>query len=221
MPYPIGSKEVDGLTLYKTLIAVALVGLLCGHVESAATGTGPDGATGTDSLANQPSTLTDGLESGTFSTLGWETCGDRPWFMAADNAHEGLFSARSGDIGPGQTSELVLDLKFNTDGEFSFWLTVDSSEVGGRLTFFIDGEEQAQWSGRIDWVCYKKGLPRGLHRFSWIYSIDSSTEIGRAAAWIDDVTFPWTEDIDPFRLSPAAGSMFWLESADAPWTRSR
>jgi len=194
---------------------------LAGQVSTGTLMSGPDETAGRDSLFNLPATITDSFESGAFSTLCWESRGDRRWFIAADRSRDGVFSARSSHLGQGQTSELVLDLEFNSKGEFSFWVTVDSDSVRNRLTFFLDGEEQAQWSGRVDWVCHVMAVTSGPHRFSWVYFVDSPTANGRAAAWIDDVTFPWTEDIDPFLQPPAADAFIGPEPFAAPWTHSR
>ena len=221
MPVATNSKEVRILILERILLPALIVWVLAGQVSTSTSMPDPGVTTGRDPTVNQPTTITDGFESGVFSALCWESGGDRPWFIAADRSFGGVFSARSSHIGPGQTSELVLDLKFNSKGEFSFWVAVDSDSVRNRLTFFLDGEEQAQWSGRVDWVRHATYVTSGQHRFSWVYHVDSAIADGWAAAWIDNVTFPWPEEIDPSLLPPAAEAFIRPEPFAAPWTHSR
>lgn len=175
----------------------------------------------TEPVAGKSGAVTDGFESGTFSTLGWETKGDNPWFIAADRTVDGVLSARCNVNQSGQAGELALELDFAKDGSFSFWITTDSDIVANRLTFYIDGQKQAQWSGRVDWTLYAKHMTKGRHRFTWVYRHDDNEASGLAAAWIDEVSFPWFEGVDSFRLSPAAGAFFPHQTDGAPWLRSR
>ncbi len=163
----------------------------------------------------------EGFETGAFTDLCWNANPHNPWGIVDAEAQKGKFSARSGEISPGQRSELSLDFNTPTSGEFSFWMMMDGDAASDTLTLFIDGQEQAQWCGQVSWTRWVKNLSLGVHRFTWVYSQNSSVEGLQHAAWVDGVTYTWSSETEPDWLSPAAGAFFKHESTKAPWTHSR
>jgi len=146
-----------------------------------------------------PLLLSDGFESGGFSTFDWQLAGDAPWSVSDDQAYEGVLSARSGAISDAGTTELSVDFFVQGDGDFSFWYKVDSEDLFDTLKFYLDGALRETWSGAVDWTLYTVTLPSGAHSLRWVYAKDESASVGQDAAWIDLVEFPGTG------IQPTAG----------------
>jgi len=136
-----------------------------------------------------PIVFTDGFESGGFAGLGWTTAGNVPWIVEGTNVAAGSFAARSGVIGGGQSSSLLLNRNYRAGvGSFSFRV---SSEPGWDvLTFLLDGVVQQQWSGEIDWTSYSFPVSAGVHAMEWRYAKDMNNSVGMDAAFIDNVNLP-------------------------------
>ncbi|MGH7970437.1 MAG: InlB B-repeat-containing protein, partial [Limisphaerales bacterium] len=137
-----------------------------------------------------PAVFSDGFESGDLSHLGWQTSGDAPWFVQSQVVASGKYAARSGVIGDGQTSSLILSTTFAA-GPASFDFKVSSEPSFDKLTFSIDGFVQQQWSGQVGWANYQFSLSGGLHTLNWTYSKDPSLTFGLDAAFIDDLNLPF------------------------------
>jgi subtilisin family serine protease len=139
-----------------------------------------------------PNIIAEGFETGTLGSFPWQTGGQAPMAANFEEAQEGIFSARSGDITDGQTSELSLDYYVAGAGEISFYVKTDSENGYDGLVFSIDGLYQNSWSGTMDWVRHSYPVNSGLHHFKWEYSKDYAVSVGRDAAWIDRIEFPGT-----------------------------
>ena len=176
---------------------------------------------GAGSVPDRQHAVAEGFETGNLTTHPWQLRGDKPWLVVADEAHEGTLSVRSGGIGDQQRSVLALDCGINDDCTLSFWLMVECESDSDYLAFFIDGQEQARWSGEVDWTNYVTYLTSGRHHLSWVYSKDLALSVLRDAAWIDDVTISRALEIDPDPLSPASGAFLGHEPAKAPWAHTR
>jgi subtilisin family serine protease len=134
----------------------------------------------------------DGFESGEFNTYPWEFLGSASWTIVDEEAHEGILSARSGDIGDSQETELALDYYANGGGDLSFWYMVESETVYDKLTFHVDDVVFGPWSDQVAWTQFTTYLEPGLHRLRWVYSKDVTATVLRDAVWIDEVRFPGT-----------------------------
>lgn len=123
------------------------------------------------------------------TALTWITYGDVAWHGRenAATAHDGLDSARSGDIDDDQTS--FLETSITGPGRISFWWRVSSEEDYDYLEFHVDGILQAALSGEIDWQQVAYDIPAGPHSLGWRYSKDGSESDGEDAGWVDEVSW--------------------------------
>ena len=136
--------------------------------------------------------VTDGFETGDFSSFEWTFEGPQNWVIDNTNAHEGTYCAKSGAIGDNQTTKLVLNVLIPRDSEISFWRKTSSEGNYDKLFFKIDGNEQGNWSGNTSWNKETYTVTAGQHTLSWEYTKDYSYASGQDCVWIDDVTLPAT-----------------------------
>ncbi len=135
------------------------------------------------------------FETGNFTSFDWNHGGDAEWTIDTD-AYSGGFSARSGDIDHGQTSELSIMMNVLYEGEIQFW-SKSSSEQGASgtiydyLEFYINDQSQELIiGGDTDWDEYSVTLPVGEHMLRWVYEKDDDQSYGDDCAWIDRIQFP-------------------------------
>ena len=128
------------------------------------------------------------FESGDFSSYDW-TQGSNAWTISSD-AYEGTNSAQSSDIDSDESSELSLTCNVTSDGEISFWSKVSSEDSYDYLIFYIDGNQQDEWSGEVAWEENTYNVSAGIHTFKWSYEKDGSVSDGSDCAWIDYIIFP-------------------------------
>ena len=130
------------------------------------------------------------FESGDFNFLSWEHAGDQHWFITDEEAHSGMYSARSGAIDDDEASYLLIYADILNDGEISFWFKTSTQSNKDYFAFFMDGRKKDWWSGQHDWTFARYGFEAGSHVFKWIYDKNKSGSSGQDCAWIDDITFP-------------------------------
>jgi hypothetical protein len=143
------------------------------------------------------------FETANFMTYSWMHSGDSDWVIHTDS-YSGNYSAKSGDVGHSQSSELSINMNIIVGGELSFWSKI-SAEQGNSsndyLEFFIDDQPQNLLiSGESDWTEYRIDLPIGEHSLSWKYSKDGATTSGEDCAWIDKIQFP-PGSVPPLNIS--------------------
>ncbi len=138
-----------------------------------------------------PIVYEDDFETGNLSKLGWITSGNRAWLVQSNTVYAGTFSARSGTIGNGQTSSLILATNFG-GGTASFVYRVSSEPNWDFLSFHVDGIQLQKWSGDEDvgWVNFVFPLTAGSHTLEWRYTKDASLSAGLDAAFIDNINLP-------------------------------
>ena len=129
------------------------------------------------------------FETGDFSNFSWIMGGDADWVITTANQYEGLYAAKSGDIGDSHTSAIQLTQDGDA-GSFTFLYSV-SSEVGyDYLKFYIDDDLKNSWSGDIGWTQASFSVSEGIHTYKWVYAKDGSYAGGQDCAWIDYIEFP-------------------------------
>jgi len=138
----------------------------------------------------QPSQA-ESFESGEFGE-DWSFGGVANWFIDPDYAYDGIYSARSGDIGSWDNSFLSISLDVAEMSEISFFRKVSSEEGYDFLKFFIDGEVQEEWSGESEWIQESFAVSADDHTFTWSYVKDGYVDNGNDCGWIDYVIFPPT-----------------------------
>tara|TARA_B100000131_G_scaffold55752_1_gene50920 strand:- start:1571 stop:3559 length:1989 start_codon:yes stop_codon:yes gene_type:complete len=136
------------------------------------------------------------FESESFNNYNWQFSGNSDWQIDNISA-DGLYSARSGEIGNNQFSEISLDIYSLEPSEISFYKKVSCENVGSQtgnyydyLAFYIDGVEQDKWAGEIDWSLSSFPIESGEHNLKWTFIKDQGVSSGQDAAWIDFIVMP-------------------------------
>lgn len=132
------------------------------------------------------------FENGEFGD-NWSFTGNANWFIDNSTSYDGIYSAKSGDIGDNQYSSLSIQIETIADGEINFWKKVSSESSYDFLKFYIDDSEYGSWSGEINWSEESYSVSAGTHTFKWVYEKDYSVSDGSDCSWIDYITFPPTE----------------------------
>ncbi|MFC2086251.1 T9SS type A sorting domain-containing protein [Bacteroidota bacterium] len=130
------------------------------------------------------------FESGDLTTYNWENNSEVPWYIDIENAFEGEFSLRSGDIADNEETEISLTLNLVEYDSISFYVKVSSENLADVIKFYVDDVEKGRWSGTNDWSANQYYLTRGEHTFEWKYIKDFSFSSGSDCAWIDNISIP-------------------------------
>ncbi len=150
------------------------------------------------------SLLIENFESGDFSTLNWEFNGSADWQVVTQNPYEGSYCAKSGDIMDSQMSEMEVTMDVVADGEISFYRKVSSENGYDYLKFYIDNSLKGKWSGEKNWEMVSYSVGAGTHIFRWIYEKDTYVSDGEDCAWVDFITFPPVQGVEPLYVTAAA-----------------
>lgn len=130
------------------------------------------------------------FETGDFSAYNWQTDGDANWMITNLYPYQGLFSAKSGTVANGQSSEIMISYEVLSDETISFVRKV-SSGSGDKLKFFINDVLQGEWSGTSGgWQTEEFAVSAGMKTFKWIYEKDGSGSSGADCAWLDNIFLP-------------------------------
>ena len=129
------------------------------------------------------------FESGYFGGE-WSFGGNADWVIDNTVAWDGNNSARSGNIGDNQTSQLYIALDVASDGYISFYRKVSSEAGYDYLQFFIDNSMKEEWAGELDWEEKSFQVSAGTHTFKWVYEKDTYVSNGDDCGWIDFIIFP-------------------------------
>jgi hypothetical protein len=136
-------------------------------------------------------------ELGNFSRFPWTFSGNTNWAVITANPYEGAYTSISGAIEDNQTSEMSVQLQVNTSGMISFYRKTSSESGYDYLRFYIDGVQQAQWSGDVAWSQVSYPVTAGVRTFKWTYYKDYSVSSGSDCVWIDYIVFPPSTIIAP------------------------
>ncbi len=130
------------------------------------------------------------FESADFTSFNWTFEGTQPWTITSQDAFEGLYAARSGNINHNQTSSLALKMTVPKDDFISFKYMVSSQQDNDYLKFYIDNELMGQWSGELSWQSVMYSITPGIKQIRWDYVKNDSVNGGRDAAWLDNIALP-------------------------------
>ncbi len=150
--------------------------------------------------------LVEDWESNSFTQYYWNNTSTVPWIIVSGNeAYEGNFAARSGNINDNQNTDLYIDINVLSNDSISFFKKV-SCEQGesyngtyywyDNLEFLIDGNSYGKWDG-IDANYTRVAYPitSGNHQLHWTYTKDQSVSEGDDCAWVDFIVFPPADNI--------------------------
>jgi hypothetical protein len=132
------------------------------------------------------------FETGDFSLFEWYFEGAADWLINTETARHGAFSAKSGAIGPGETSSLLIG-NFSESFSFvplSFWVKTSTAEGTNKLQFLIDGAVTDEWSGETEWTEGLYSFMPGFHVFEWKYVKTAEEGNDEDGVWIDYIEFP-------------------------------
>jgi subtilisin family serine protease len=130
------------------------------------------------------------FETGDFSSFNWKHAGNKPWIVESDEALEGTYATRSGQISHSQSSQLFIEATVAGFDSISFYRKVSSEEYFDFLNFYINDYVVASWSGEKDWERVVFQIPPGPTSFKWEYRKDQTLSAGEDKAWIDYIVFP-------------------------------
>jgi hypothetical protein len=136
-----------------------------------------------------PRLFTEDFESGRLDRGKWSDGGHWGWQVQSFEKAHGNFAARSGPVGHGQTSSLILTGQMQP-GPGSFEFKVSSETNWDQLEFFVNGVRRGGWSGETGWQRHSFSVPAGLNRLEWRYSKDHAIDGGLDGAFIDNIDVP-------------------------------
>ncbi len=135
--------------------------------------------------------LIEDWETGDFNKFDWQQGGDLPWQINTQFVFDGFYDAKSGDIGDNEKSELYIQYEVMNEDSITFYRKVSSESGYDFLSFYIDDNMIAQWSGTSEgWRREAFFVTPGVHEFKWIYEKDYSQSSGSDCGWIDDIKLP-------------------------------
>ncbi len=115
--------------------------------------------------------------------------GATPFYSAGTWLVDGKNTLRSGAISSGGTSETAITVYFQKDGKFNLNCAVSSRKNYGRLRVLIDGTEQINITGTVDFTEYEFELSEGSHEIVLRYTKSSSSVSGNDAGAIGYLQF--------------------------------
>ena len=130
------------------------------------------------------------FELGELNTSLWTNDIPYPWTFDTNDPYEGQYCLKSGMIGNSQETVLTLTYEVGERDTLSFYFKVSSENSYDKLHFYIDNQEQDNWSGTIDWTKKQYAVNAGTHAFVWKYIKDGSVNSGSDCCWIDFVELP-------------------------------
>ena len=149
--------------------------------------------------------LVEDWELGNFTRFPWTFSGNTGWVIVDAGQYEGIYTSKSGVIQNNETSSMSLQLLVDIAGQISFYRKVSSESNYDYLRFYIDGIQQAQWSGEVDWGEVNYDVTAGIHTFKWTYDKDNIVSSGTDCAWVDYIVFPPSTVIAPeISVTPAS-----------------
>lgn len=120
------------------------------------------------------------------TNLTWVTGGDANWFVETTNTYDGVSAAQSGPITDSQTNWIATTIPAN--GQVSFYWKVSSGQDFDYLTFYINGVQQDDISGEVDWNQETYSVSAG-DTLRWEYGKGDSNSEGQDAGWLDQVQY--------------------------------
>jgi hypothetical protein len=114
--------------------------------------------------------------------------GNANWFGETDTFIYGGSAAQSGLITDSQSSSFQTTVV--GPGNVTFYWQVSSEEGWDYLRVFLDGVQQDQISGEVNWTLKTITLPAGSHTIQWSYQKDGSVSEGSDCGWVDKIVAP-------------------------------
>ncbi len=129
-------------------------------------------------------TMADALDQ---TDLNWTTSISAPWIGSYFPSHDGIDSARSGQIP--DSGESWLQTTVTGPGMLGFWWRADSEADYDILQFQLSGVTVAEISGATGWLYRSVAIPAGNQLVRWRYVKDATVSRGLDRGFVDQVTF--------------------------------
>jgi parallel beta-helix repeat protein len=139
---------------------------------------------GADEFRWEPPILPNALSDALDARLSIGTGGDADWFRQGTVSYYRSDAAQSGDIGDSQQS--WMETTVDGPGRLSFWWKVSSESNWDWLRFSVDGLQQDQISGEVDWQQKTYEIATtGSYVLRWSYTKDVSVDAGSDCGWVE------------------------------------
>ncbi len=117
----------------------------------------------------------------------WLSGGYSPWLGETTVNHDWVDAAQSGPLPPNQTN--WIETAVPGPSAITFWWKVSSETNHDRLRFSINGIEQANISGEVNWQWRTFDLTNANQVVHWAYTKDTTGTAGLDRGWVDQVQF--------------------------------
>lgn len=133
---------------------------------------------------------TESFEEG-YGSHPWQSPTLHPWVVDSTVSFTGRYSARSGQIGDRQESDLVLEVLLPQPDTLLYRVRTSCETRYDKFQFFIDGQRVGNeaW-GESDWQQRRVVVDAGRHTLLWRYVKDAREAHGSDCVWIDDLRLP-------------------------------
>ncbi len=115
---------------------------------------------------------------------------EHPWIRDSEEAREGNYCMRSGQIPSGASSIMQVEINLSEKSECSFFAKTSSEPDYDYLLFSINDQTLGKWSGQSEWEQYKFPLEQGKNVLQWTYMKDDNTDQYKDCAWVDFIELP-------------------------------
>ena len=134
-----------------------------------------------------PNQLYEIFQSGDFTANNWVRGGDQLPLMQSQFVQKGKYAAGFPNIGDGQRSFMYIDLNIEEDMVISFYVKTNLADVGGALSFTVDGADAGRWFRGNEWKRVIREIPAGEHRLKWEVSLYSDPGSNEMLAFLDNI----------------------------------
>ena len=114
------------------------------------------------------------------------TNGSPGWRRQINTTRDGFDAAKSDPIANDESA--TFELEIQGPELVYYWWKVSSERDYDFLSISIDGQQQNQISGEIDWQQKTIEIPEGKHLVSWTYNKDVNGTGGLDTAWVDQIS---------------------------------
>jgi Zn-dependent metalloprotease/plastocyanin len=183
---------------------------------TAANSAGSDNETKIDYITVNSAPADEIAEAVDNGSLEFDHSGNANWTKVTDVYYYGGDSARSGDISDNQSSTIETEVTVGSTQAVKFYWKVSSEANYDYLRFYIDGVEQTQIAGTVDWTQVSYNISAGTHTLKWSFTKDYSVSSGSDCGWVDklEITDPMA---DPIAEAVDAPSQAFTLSGNADW----
>lgn len=138
------------------------------------------------------------------------------WTRTTTNPYEWTYSLESGNTWlPNTQSCFEITSEFIWVWTLNFYYNVSSQAWGDYLRFYVDNNEQQNWSWNVAWTLYSDNtITAWTHSYKWCYIKDWNTDTWTDNSYIDYITF---NDSAVDTTSPTISSINFASWKLLPW----